>query len=67
MVVAGGPSQKLVATSFENHYKKGDLYGGPIFFHMEGSFTETTVIVGIVNFKWCMAYGGHTKLAGQAL
>jgi hypothetical protein len=37
------------------------------FFHMEGSFTETAVVVGIVNFKWCMVYGGHMKLAGQAL
>ena len=34
---------------------------------MEGSFTEGAVVVGIVNFKWCMVYGGHMKLAEQAL
>jgi hypothetical protein len=42
----------------------------PYFFiwkDMEGSFTEGAVVVGIVNFKWCMVYGGHMKLAGQAL
>ena len=40
---------------------------GPYFFRMGGSITEGAIVVGIVNFKWCMVYGGHMKLAGQAL
>jgi len=47
--------------------QKGNLYSDPIFFQIEGSFAEDVIIMGIVNFKSYMVYGGHMKLAGQVL